>query len=96
LPPVIEFRKSVDQVVSAAFKRDDRGVMSATHLAANERVGCLRELPDKLNGYCTGMSEFRIAAASSQLGSGDLKFSGNGAFDLGDSRVRQRSSLVGF
>ena len=31
------------------------------------------------------------AAASGQLGSGDLKFSGNGAFDLGDSRVRQRS-----
>jgi hypothetical protein len=53
-------------------------------------------LPDKLNGYCTGVSEFCIAAASGQLGSGDLKFSGNGAFDLGDSRVRQRSSLVGF
>jgi hypothetical protein len=96
LPPVIEFRKSVDQVVSAALKRDDRGVMPAADFAANERVGSLRELPDKLNGYCTGVSEFRVAAASGQLRSGDLKFSGNGAFDLGDSRVRQRSSLVGF
>jgi hypothetical protein len=42
------------------------------------------------------VSEFRVAAASGQLGSGDLKFGGNCAFDLGDSQVRQRSSLVGF
>jgi hypothetical protein len=53
-------------------------------------------LPDELNGYCTGVSEFRVAAASGQLGDSDFKFSGNEAFDLGDSRVRQRSSLVGF
>jgi hypothetical protein len=38
LPPVIEFRKSADEIVRAAFECDDCGVMPAAHLAANERV----------------------------------------------------------
>jgi hypothetical protein len=73
----------------------DRAVVPAAEFAADHRIRGCGKFPYQRDRERTWLGKFRAAAIASQLSDSYLKFSGNGAFDLGDSRVRQRSSLVG-